>query len=86
MGGPPRLPRFAFDDLSGMECVLPGNFQDWQVREEADGFRVTYTQLDGNDNPKPLRAYRYFVTRDAKVSLMAQRKGKTFSEALEGSR
>ena len=80
----PHIPRFAFHD-SELECVSPADFQDWRVREEGDGYRVTYTQLDGNENPRPLRAYRYFVTRDAKVSLMAQRKGKTFPEALKDS-
>jgi hypothetical protein len=67
----PQIPRFAFHN-SELECVWPGNFQDWRVREEGDGFRVTYTQLDGSEDPRPLRAYRYFVTRKMKAWIRAR--------------
>jgi hypothetical protein len=78
----PHIPKHALHDLSGLECVSPADFEDWRIQDEVDGYRVTYTQLDGvYEEPRPLRAYRYFVTRDGQVKLLASRKGKRFPES-----
>jgi len=78
----PQIPKHALHDLSSLECVSPSDFEDWRIQEEADGYRVTYTQLDGvYEEPRPLRAYRYFVRRNGEVTLLASRKGKRFPES-----
>ncbi len=70
-----HLPKFALHDFGEMGCVFGGNFEEWDVTERGDNFVVTYTQLDGQESPGVLRSYRYSVSPDAVVTLLAQRTG-----------
>lgn len=74
------LPVDSMYDFDRMDCVLGDNYEKWTIEESEDGYQVTYTQLDGTNARRPLRAYRYFVGRDAHVALVSQRTGKDFSK------
>jgi hypothetical protein len=70
------LPVDSMYDFDSMDCVIGDDYENWSFEESADGFQVTYTQLDGTEARHPLRAYQYFVGRDAHVVLVTQSTGK----------
>jgi hypothetical protein len=81
----PHIPEQGLPDFDCDNCCGTRLLYEMLVSEEPDGFRVTYTQLDGTQERNPLRAYRYFVNRDAQVTLLESRMGKRFPESLENS-